>query len=63
MSDFIWTPPTIKTNVDKVTILTPLYSALNIPMGSGVQRTGKLAPNDDFYLNERHFYNVTKGME
>jgi len=64
----------IKTKVKNVTVLPPskemirehyrnVLSALNLPIGSGVHRVGKLSPNDDFHLNERHFYNVTKGME
>jgi len=37
-----------------------VLDALNLPAGSGVQRTGPLARNDDFALNERHFYNRSR---
>jgi len=50
-------------NIERLKHWQKLSTALNLPIGSGVHRVGKLAPNDDFNLNERHFYNVTKGME
>jgi len=73
MSDFKWEPPYITLEVAPVTILPPtkemirehysnLLDALNLPIGSGVHRVGKLATNDDFHLNERHFYSRTKGF-
>jgi len=50
-------------NIERLKHYNNLLAALNLPIGSGVHRVGKLAPNDDFHLNERHFYNVFKGME
>jgi len=50
-------------NIERLKHWNDLHRALNIPANSGIQKTGPLTPNDDWNLNERHFYNVTKGME
>lgn len=67
-----WLPPYIQTKVDPVTVLPKVcmakedfefIKALNLPTGSAVVKTGKyLNRNDDWHLNERHFYNKTKGL-
>jgi len=49
-------------NIERVKHYRNLLAELNLPVGSGVNRVGKLAPNDDFHLTERHYWNTVKGL-
>jgi len=50
-------------NIERVKHYRSVLAALNLPIGSGVHRVGKLESNDDWNLNERHFYKASKEFE